>query len=124
MSLEYIPGRCYSALKGSDMRTKLLVPGRAKSMRLKGREYVVRDEIRERLESINVYCISTWLILDIYNFGMYKELECSLVKFLYLANEDSEVQLSKKCTQVYTKVLTKFQSASNQSSVLILYDVF
>ena len=59
MSLEYIPGRCYSALKGSDMRTKLLVPARAKSMWLKGREHVVRDEIRERLGSINVYCIST-----------------------------------------------------------------
>ena len=48
---------------------------------------------------------------------MYKELECSLVKFLYLANEDSEVQISKKCTQIYTEMLTKFQSASNQSKV-------
>lgn len=35
-------------LKGSDMRTKLLVPGRAKSVWLKGREHVVRDEIREK----------------------------------------------------------------------------
>ena len=51
---------------------------------------------------------------------MYKELEeGSLVKFLYLANEDSEVQIYKKCTQIYPKVLTKFQSASNQSTVLI-----
>ena len=124
MSLEYIPDRCYLALKDSDMRTKLLVPGRAKSMWLKGREYVVWDEVRERLGSINVYCISTWFILDIYNFGMYKELEeGSLVKFLYLANEDSEVQIYKKCTQIYPKVLTKFRSASNKSTVLILYDV-
>lgn len=124
MSLENIPGRCYLALKGSDVRTKLLVPGRAKSMWLKGRQYMAQDEVRERLGSINVYCISTWFILDMYNFWMYKELECSLVKFLYLANEDSEVQISKKCTQIYTEMLTKFQSASNQSTVLILYNVF
>lgn len=49
--------------------------------------------------------------------------EGSLVKFLSLANEDSEVQIYKKCTQIYPKVLTKFRSASNQSTVLILYDV-
>lgn len=59
MSLENIPGRCYLALKGSDVRTKLLVPGRAKSMWLKGREYMAQEEVRERLGSINVYCIST-----------------------------------------------------------------
>lgn len=30
------------------MRTKLLVPGRARSMWLKGREYLVKDEVIEK----------------------------------------------------------------------------
>lgn len=49
---------------------------------------------------------------------MHEELECCLVKFLYLANEDSEAYISKEYAQIYTKTLTKFQSASNQSIVL------
>lgn len=48
MSLENIPGRCYLALKGSDMRARLLIPGRAKSTWMKGSKYVVRYEVGEK----------------------------------------------------------------------------
>lgn len=46
--LETFPGRSCLMLEGSDVRTGLLVPGRARSVWLKGSECMVRDEVREK----------------------------------------------------------------------------
>lgn len=107
-------------LKGTDMKTSLFVPGRARSVWLKSREYLDRDEVRDKGwgQEMFILWLSAWFILDTYNFGMQKELKCSVIKFLYLADEDSEAQVSKEYARIYTKMLTKFESASNQPIVV------
>lgn len=49
---------------------------------------------------------------------MYKELKCSLLKSLYFIDEDSEAQITKEYTQIYTKILTQFGRTANQFIIL------
>lgn len=50
---------------------------------------------------------------------MCKELKCSLVNFLNFADENSEAQIPKEYSQIYTKMMTNFGRASNHFIVLL-----
>lgn len=74
------------------MRTRLLVPGRARSIWLKGREYLVKDEVMQKGwgQKLFIIWLSSWFILDRTDFGMYKELN-----IVFFSDENYKAQKSK-----------------------------